>query len=233
MRLFVGFRLVDTRCFFTFRLQNGSRLLTLAGEDSGAFVAFSLHLFFHGLQHGLWRSNVLQFNAVHLHAPLVGRIVEHGTQFGVDGIARGERFVQFQFADNVTQGGLREFFDSVRQVIDFIHSAFRFHDLEVEQSIDLSLHIVLRNHILLIKVIHLFAQVDRVGVEIPAVGISHSGFGSVDERDDDVHTRLQCGIIFAQAFNNFGFGLGNNHQTFFHKDEHEHNECNEYPSTDT
>ena len=117
---------------------------------------------------------------------------------------------------------MREFFDSVRQIVDFIHRAFRFHDLEVEQRVDLRLHIVFSNHILLVEIIHLFTKVDGVGVEISAVGVSHGGFWAIDERDNHIDAWLQRGVILTQSLNNFGFGLRDNHQTLFHENEYEH-----------
>ena len=108
-----GLGLVDDSGLLTLRGEDLSGLLSLGGQDLGTFVSLGLHLLLHRSEYGIRRSDVLQFDAVHLDAPLVGGIVEYGGEFLVDGVARSERLVEFQFTDDVTQGGLREFLDGV------------------------------------------------------------------------------------------------------------------------
>ena len=85
---------------------------------------------------------------------------------------------------------MREFFDSIWQVVDFIHGLERVNNLEVEQGVDLHLNVVFCNHVLLVEVIHLFAQVDDVGVAVAAVFERDYHFCAVNERHDDVHAGL-------------------------------------------
>ena len=132
----------------------------------------------------------MQLNAVYFHAPLVGSVVKHSTQLVVDGVARGEGLVKFEFTDDVTQGGLREFLDSVGQIADFIHRLEWVNNLEIEQRVDLHLNVILGDNVLLVKVINLLAKVNLVGVDIASVGQRDDSLSLVDKRDDDVDTWL-------------------------------------------
>ena len=194
--LFLGsLCLIDDCGLLTLRSQNLCGLLSLGGQDLGALVTLSLHLLLHCRKHRVGRRDVLQFHTVHHHAPLVGGIVEHGGEFFINGIARGKRLVEFQFTNDVTQRGLCQLLYGVGQVVNLVDSLEGIHNLEVEQRIDLRLHIILCNHVLLREVIHLFAKVDSGRVLIPSVVEHHNRLGAVDERNDDVDTRLKRGIV--------------------------------------
>ena len=173
------------------------------------------------------RLNVLQLNAVDLNAPLVGGIVEDGAQLGVDGVARGKRLIQLEFTDDVTQCGLRQLLDSVGQVIDLIHGLERVHNLEIQQCIDLGHYVILGNHVLLVEVVHLLTQVDYIGGAIASVLISHNALGAVDERDNDIDTWFEGGIILTQALNDLGLTLRNNHEAILYQNKRQQNNDNQ------
>ena len=170
----------------------------------------------------------MQLYAVHLDTPLVGGIVEHGTQFGVDGVAAGECLVEFQFTNNVTQGCLREFLDSVGQVINLINSFEWVNNLEIQQCIDLRLHIILGNHILLVEVIDLLTQINVGGVEITPSTVSDNALGLVNKRDNHIDTGTQRGMILAKTLNDLGLALRDNHKALFHDDERKQYERYQY-----
>ena len=195
-------------------------LLTLTGQDGGTLVTLGLHLLLHRLEHTLRRRDVLQLHTVHLDTPLVGGIIEHGTELGVDGIARSKGLIQLHLSDDVTQGGLGQLLYGVRQVVDFIHALERIHNLEIKQCINLHLDIILGNHILSVEVIHLFTKIDVVGIGISTPTHRHDGLRLVDERDNDVDTRLQGGIVATQSLDNLGLTLGNDDDGFLY-----HNQC--------
>ena len=44
--------------------------------------------------------------------------------------------------------------------------------------------------------------------------------GAIDERDNDVDTRLERSVVTAQTLNDFCFRLGNNHKCHFGEDYH-------------
>ena len=167
--------------------------------------------------------DVLQLHAVDLYAPFVCGVVEHGAQLGVDGVARGERLVQLKLADDVAQGGLRELLYCVGQVVNLVHGLERVDNLEVQQGVYLRLHVVFGYNVLLVEVVHLFAQVDGVGVEVTAVAHGNYGLGLVDKGHNNVHPGLQCGLVAAQTFYYHRFALrhdGYALRDYYHSQEH-------------
>ena len=114
--LLLGVSAVDDGGLLTLRSQNLGGFLTFRGQNLCTLVTLGLHLLLHGVQHGCGRNNVLQLYAVHLHTPLVGGVVQHGAQLGIDGVARGQRLVQLQLTDDVTQRCLCQLLDGVGQV---------------------------------------------------------------------------------------------------------------------
>ena len=201
--MLLGLCLIDGGSLLTFRLENLALLLSFARQDDGTLVALCLHLLLHSREHALRRHDVLQLYTVHLDTPLVGGIVEHGTQLRVDGVARGQRLVEFHLTNDVTQCRLRQLLDSIRQVVDFVYRLERVDDLEIQQRIDLHLDVILGNHVLTVEVIHLFAQVDAAGIGIASVLDRHNLLGMVDEGDDKVNTWVQGSIILTQSLHNF------------------------------
>jgi len=101
--------------------------------------------------------DILEFNAVDLHTPLVGGIVHDLAKFAVNLVAWSEALVQVEFADNITQAGFAEFFDCVRQVRNLVDRGVGVSDLEIKHGIDFDGHIVFSDHILFSKIENLFA----------------------------------------------------------------------------
>ena len=128
--------------------------------------------------------------------------------------------VEFHLADDVTQRGLRQFLDGVGQIVDFVNGLKRVDNLEVEQRVDLHLNVIFGDNVLLVEVVHLFAQVDRVGVDVASVGHRDDGFGTVYERDDDVDAGFEGGVIFAEPLNNLCFRLWNDDQCHLRENQH-------------
>ena len=189
--LLVGLSLVYYGCLLAFRLKYGSSLLALARKNGGTLVAFCLHLLLHCLKHALRRCDVLELNAVNLNTPFVGGIVEHGAQLGVYRVARCERLVEFKLSDDVTQSGLRKFLDGIGQIAYLVNSLERVDNLKIKQGVDLRLHIVFCNHVLLVEVVDLLTKVDRVAVDVAAAAHGYNLLGAVNKRYDDVYSVSQ------------------------------------------
>ena len=167
----------------------------------------------------------MQLHTVHLDAPFVCCIVEHGAKLCVDGVARCERLVQLHLADDVSQRCLCELLNGVRQVVDLVNSLEWVHNLEIEQGVDLHLNVVFRDHVLLVEVVNMFAQVYRVRVGIASACHRYDGLCAVYERYDDVNARFQGVIIFSQTLNDLCLALRNNHHGHFYKDNGQHYYC--------
>jgi len=226
--LLAGLSTVDGGGFLTLRLEDDGLLLTFTREDGGTLVTLGLHLLLHGRKHTLRRSDVLQFHTVHLNAPLVGRIVEHSAQFGVDGVAGGKCLVEFHFTNDVTQGGLRKFFNGVWQIVDFINSLEWIYNLEIKQGIDLHLDVIFRDYVLAIEIVHLFAQINSIAIHVAARPHGNHLFGAVDKRNDEVDARTECGEILTEPFDDLGLALRNDDYGLLDEDECQDDQCNEH-----
>ena len=208
--LLISLSSVDFGLLLTFRIQDLGLLLTFGLQDFGTTVTLSLHLEFHGTTDAFRRSNILQFNAVDLNTPFIGGIVKHIAQLRVDGIARGQGFVQLHFADHVTQCGLREFFNSHGQVLDFVDGLHRVDDLEVKQGVDFGHHIILGDDALFVEIVHLLTHVDARGTGDAAVLPTDDGFlGLLDDGQDDIDASVQGAVVLAETLDNHRFRLGN------------------------
>ena len=157
----------------------------------------------------------MKFNTIHLHAPLVCGFVENKAKFGVDGVARCERLVEFKLTDDVTQRGLSEFFNRIGQIFNLIDSLHGVHNLKIEQCVDFQIHIILGNHVLTREIINRLSDVDTRTVDkthvLSAVVFSHIApfhrARLVDNRPDDVDARRQLPVEFSQTFNDHRFRL--------------------------
>ena len=103
--------------------------------------------------------------------------------------------VQLHLANDVTQRGLRKFFNSVGQVVNLVNSLKGVYNLKIQQRINLHLNVVFGNYILFIKIVNLLAQVDSIRVAIPPIGKGYNSFCTVYERNDDVNSGFQRSII--------------------------------------
>ena len=88
-----------------FRHQNHGLLLALCPQDGFTALALCLHLFFHGLLDGCRRNDVLKLYPGHFDAPWVRGNIQGLLHLGIDGLPGGQRFVQLQVTDDITQGG--------------------------------------------------------------------------------------------------------------------------------
>ena len=91
--------------------------------------------------------------------------------------------------------------------------------MEVEQSIDLHLDVILGDNVLLVEVVHLLAKVDCVRIRVAAIGHSYDVFRFIHKGYDDVDTWFEDCSKLTQAFDDFRFRLGNNYKRLLNKDK--------------
>ena len=113
-RLLRPFGVDDLRLLLAFGAQNRRRLFAFGGRDDGAARPLRRHLLFHRQADFFRRIDVLQLDAHHLHAPLLRRAVERGAQLRVGGVARRERVIEIELADDVAQRGKRQLLEAPR-----------------------------------------------------------------------------------------------------------------------
>ena len=196
----------------------------------GTLIALGLHLLLHSGEDRIRRCDILQFHTINFYAPFIGSIIKHCTQLFINRVTRSQCLIKFQFTDDITQRRLRQLLDSVRQIIDLVSGLEGIDNLEVEQRIDFSLNVILRNHILLGEVVDLFAQVDSRGILITAVVEHDDRLSTVDERDDDVDTWTEGSIIASQTLNDLGFRLWDDHKCHLREQDYANNNGNKYIS---
>ena len=152
--------------------------------DRRPACALGLHLLVHRTHHVDRRVDALQFDALHPHAPRVGGVVEDLAQAGVDRVARRQRLVELEVADEVAQvrlGQLRHGQDEVGDVVD---QPLRIGGLVVDDGVDADDDVVGRDDLLRWHVDDLLAHVD-----VPQL---------VDERDDQPEARVDGGVVPAE-----------------------------------
>ena len=175
LRLALGFE--NRGALDALGLLDGRLALAFGLEDDGALLALGLHLAVHRLGHIRRRLDALQLDAHDLDAPLLGGLVEDIAQLRVDGLAAGERLVQGQLADDVTQVGLRELGGSQVEVGDVVDELHGVGCAIVDDGVDRDGHIVLRD--------------DRLRREIrDGLLQRHLARDPLDEGDLDVQTCL-------------------------------------------
>ena len=188
-------------------------------------------MLFHSLQNALRRNDVLKLYAVDFDTPLIGSVVKHTAQLGVDRVARGQRLIQFHLTNDVSQGSLRELLNGIGQIVDLINSLERIHNLEIEQGIDLHLDIILGDDILLVEVVDLLSQVYAVAIDIASAHQCANDFCTVDKRNNDVDTGFQRCIILTQSLNDLGLTLWNDDDGHLGKDQREDDKSYQYVSS--
>ena len=82
--------------------------LALGVDDLRPLLAFRLRLPGHRALHRLRQFDILQFDDAHLDAPRLGLLVDDRLQALVDRLAVGQQLVEFDLADHVAQGRLRD-----------------------------------------------------------------------------------------------------------------------------
>ena len=181
-----------------FGLQYGGFFLSFCDEDLGFLFAFCdedgfppftlcSHLLFHSNLDILWRCDVLYLHTVDLDAPRVGGFIEHHAYLGIDVFSAGQRFVKFQFTDDISEGGGSEVFDGVHRAFHTIGIEFRIGYLEINYRVYLHGHIIFGDDRLRRKVYDFFLERDFSG-------------DLVYQRDLKVQTHLPCAVVSAESF---------------------------------
>ena len=125
------------------------------------------------------------FVAQHLHAPRLRSLVDFADDLHVDVRALFKGLVELDLADLAAQIGLRKLRDRVVVVGDSVRGTLRIEDLEVQNAVDRDLHVVLRDA-------NLLGHVDRALLQRMPVA------NAVEERPQDVKTRLQRAVVTAK-----------------------------------
>ena len=216
LSLTLPFGVVNRLLHAPFGLTDGGFLLPFGVEDLGTLVTLGTHLFLHGITDVAWGIDVLELDAVDLHAPLVRGFVEDDTELVVDGVTAGEGLIEVHLPDDVTQARLGELLDGVGEVLDFVDRAHGVDDLEVEDGVDLGDDIILRDDALAREVIDSLTQIDvrdvgeaHEGLSVgPWDGVSPAhGARAVDEGDDDVHARGEGAVVLTESLDDDGLRL--------------------------
>jgi hypothetical protein len=106
--------------------------------------------------------------------------------WGVDRVARGERTVEFEVADQVAEVGLGELGERHEEVGHVVHEPLRVGGFVVHDGVDRHHHVVGGDDLLRGHVDHLLAHVDELH--------------RLDERQDQVEARVTRGLVLAETF---------------------------------
>ena len=187
-------------------------LRTLGLKDRLTAVALGLHLLLHGVLDVLRRQDVLQLYAVDLDAPRVSGLVQNGTHFGVDHITGGQGLIQFQIADDVTQGGSRQGLHGRHGLLHAVGVQLGVGDLEIHDGVDLHGDVILGDNGLRRIVQNLLLQADPAG-------------NAVNEGNLEVHTHAPHAVERAQTLNDVSPGLLDNRNVGNDDNERDHDDC--------
>ena len=127
----LALRLEDAGLRRTLGAQDLGLLLALGGEDRGLLDALGVedgrtpvplgpHLLLHGVLDRVRRVDGLELDAVDADAPAAGLLVEDPAQLGVDLVAGGQRLLEVERADDVTEGGDGQLLDALDEVGDLV-----------------------------------------------------------------------------------------------------------------
>ena len=178
LRLARALRLEDRRLLLTLRREDRRLPDTLGGQHRGALVTVGAHLLLHRVLDRRRRVDALDLDAVDLHAPLAGRLVEDRGELGVDLFTTRQRTLEVHATDDVPQRGHRELLDGLDVVGDLVRRAHRVGHLEVDDGVDRDHQVVLGDHRLRRERDDLLAEVQRVT-------------DLVDERHEDRQAGMQ------------------------------------------
>ena len=195
LRLGGTLRLEDRGLPGAFGLQDSGLLRSLGGENLRATVTLGAHLLLHRVLDGERRVDGLQLDTSHPHAPLAGGLVEDDAQLPVDVVAAGEGFLEIEASNHVSQCCRGEQLDGTQVVRDLVRRGAGIRHLEVDDSVDRDDEVVLGDHGLRREGDDLLAHIDQR---------SHP----VDERHQDVETRLKGLVILAESLDDTGPSLG-------------------------
>ena len=154
-RLFFRLGVEDLRLLMPFGNKDFTCLFTLGGENSFTALTLGFHLFFHRVLNFTRRNDVFQFDTVDLNAPRVGRFVQNHANFRIDGVARGQGAVEFQFTDNITKRGRGQVFNRRQRRFYTVSVKLRVGNLEKYDRINLHGNIIFGDNRLRCEINHL------------------------------------------------------------------------------
>ena len=129
-------------------------------------------------------------------------------QLPVDGVARRERVIEVERADDVAERRQRQLLDAPAQVLDLVDGAHRIHDDVVDDRIHLHRHVVARDDGLRFDLGDLLALVD--------------GFADrVEERKDRVEAGLGGAMVLAEPLDDLHLLLRHDLHRLHQDDEQE------------
>ena len=205
---------VDGLLAFSFRHVDPGLLVGDSEGNLGALLSLGFHLLLERFQHLQRWGDVLDLVAQHLDAPRIGRPVDLLDDGLVDVLPFRERLLQSQLSDFRTHRRLGQVDGGPVVVGDAIAGLVGIDDLQEDETIHLDLDVVLGNAALRRYVDYLLATLLTVGQ-------------TVDERDQQVESRLEDGGELAESFLHHLFPGGHDQQRVpQHKDrnhdEHRH-----------
>ncbi len=103
-----AFRLQDRCLFLTFGDLDCRFPLTVGFQNHCTPDTFRLHLTVHGLHHIRRRFNALYLDPDNPNSPSVCGVIEDHAQLGINYLAGGKGFIEYHFANYVTQVGLSQ-----------------------------------------------------------------------------------------------------------------------------
>ena len=134
----------------------------------------------------LGRRQILDLVAQDFHAPVRRGLIERRHDQAVDVLALLECAVELHAANDAAQRSLRELRDSHLEIARAVRRKPRVGDLEIQDSIDLELRVVLGDADLARHVERYFAQVVLVG-------------DAIDKRNDEIQSRREDGMKSPEA----------------------------------
>src|SRR5882672_4345873 len=117
-------------------------------NDLGALLAFGFGLLGHGAEHAFRHVHLLDLDVYYFYAPGRGVGVEDALQAGVDLVAVGQQFVQFDLAQDRAQRSLSELRGLIHVVGNFNYSFARLDHAQEDDRVDLEGDVVAGNDVL-------------------------------------------------------------------------------------
>ena len=176
-----GFK--DCGTFFTFSNQNGLTAFT-----------FSFHLLLHGILNRCRRNDIFKLHTVNLNTPRVCCHIQCRTHLCINNLSGSQRFIKFQFTDNVSQRCGCQIFNGHNRILNTVAVKLRICDLIKYDRIDPHCNIILCDYRLRCKIHNLFLQYHLFG-------------NLVDNRHLQVKSDGPCALVSTETFNDICVGL--------------------------
>ena len=132
--------------------KDGRLLLALCAKDCLTTFTLSLHLLLHRILDGCRRDNVLKFHTIYLDAPRICGNVKRCAHLRVDRLSGCQRLIQFQVADDITQGSCRQVLNCHNRIGNSIAEHLRVCDLVENDRVNSHSYVILRDNRLRRKV---------------------------------------------------------------------------------